>query len=79
MHPFSRNFSVGRTEFDQLEPGLGLWDCWVAVRRRLPLIIVIVICCLAITMAALCVMTPKYTATSTILIQHDIPQVLDVV
>ena len=79
MHPFSRNSSVGRTEFDQLEPGLGLWDCWVAVRRRLPLIIVIVVCCLAITMAALCVMTPKYTATSTILIQPDIPQVLDVV
>ena len=79
MHPIGRNSSFTRTEFEQLENGLGLWDCWLAVRRRLPLIATVVVSSLALTMAALFTMTPKYTATSTILIQPDIPQVLDVV
>lgn len=60
------------------ERGIGLWDCWQIVRRRLGLIVWIVIGTLTATWLVLYLMTPGYSGESVLLIDSEPPQELDV-
>jgi len=56
------------------ERGIGLWDCWHIIRRRLRLIVWIVVGTLTATWLALYLMTPGYSARSVLLIDSEPPQ-----
>jgi succinoglycan biosynthesis transport protein ExoP len=64
-------------EFDELY-GLGLWECWLTIRKRLRLLLGLIVGALTVAFIVVLVQTPRYTATATVLIQPETPQVLDV-
>jgi polysaccharide biosynthesis transport protein len=55
----------------------GLREYWRVIRRHLTLIVTIALCCVLVVGVAVFVVTPKYTATSVILIQPQPPRILD--
>jgi polysaccharide biosynthesis transport protein len=61
-----------------MSDGIGLADCWRVIRRSLRLICTLIIICLVITGVVLLLSTPNFTASSTLLIEPEPPQVLDV-
>jgi succinoglycan biosynthesis transport protein ExoP len=61
-----------------MSDGIGLVDCWRVIRRSLRLICTLIIICLLITGVVLSLSTPNFTASSTLLIEPEPPQVLDV-
>src|SRR5271170_4775182 len=64
-------------EFDERQ-GLGLWECWLTVRKRLGPLLGLTASALTLALLAILVQTPRYTATATVLIQPETPEVLDV-
>jgi len=66
-----------RQEFNE-QHGLGLWECWLTLRKRLVLLLGTVAGALIVALIVILVQTPRYTATATLLIQPSIPQILDV-
>ncbi|HTT77545.1 MAG TPA: polysaccharide biosynthesis tyrosine autokinase [Candidatus Binataceae bacterium] len=74
----SRLSDLGRFRPDLQEQGLGLWECWLTVRKRLALIIGLTAGALTLALIAIIVQKPRYTATATLLIQPETPQILDV-
>jgi polysaccharide biosynthesis transport protein len=54
-----------------------LWEYWLIVQRRQSLVIALVVLTLTITGLVVFTMTPVYTAESTVLIERQAPQVLD--
>jgi uncharacterized protein involved in exopolysaccharide biosynthesis len=64
-------------EFEERQ-GLGLWECWLTIRKRLGLLLGLTTGALTIALIATLAQTPRYTATTTVLIQPETPQVLDV-
>jgi polysaccharide biosynthesis transport protein len=58
--------------------GLGLWECWLTVRKRLVLVLGLIAVALTLALIAIVAQKPGYTATATLLIQPETPQVLDV-
>jgi polysaccharide biosynthesis transport protein len=58
--------------------GLGLWECWLTVRKRLVLVLGLIAVALTLALIAIVAQKPRYTATATLLIQPETPQVLDV-
>jgi polysaccharide biosynthesis transport protein len=61
-----------------MSDGIGLADCWRVIRRSLRLICTLIMICLLITGVVLLLSTPNFTASSTLLIEPEPPQVLDV-
>jgi len=59
--------------------GLGLWDCWLTVRKRFWLLIGSACAPLILTYIVILLKLPLFTATATLLIQSETPQVLNVV
>jgi uncharacterized protein involved in exopolysaccharide biosynthesis len=59
--------------------GLGLWDCWLTIRKRAWLVISAICAMLILTYTIILLDTPLFTATATLLIQFETPQVLNVV
>jgi polysaccharide biosynthesis transport protein len=58
--------------------GIGLAECWRVIRRSLRLICALLITFLLITGLVVFLKTPNFTASSTLLIEPQPPQVLDV-
>lgn len=58
--------------------GLGLWECWLTIRKRLVLVLCLIAGALTLALIAIVLQKPRYTATATLLIQPETPQVLDV-
>src|ERR1700722_19137415 len=58
--------------------GIGLADCWRIIRRYLRLICGLLAIALLVTGVAVFLMTPDYTASSTLLIEPEPAQVLDI-
>src|ERR1700677_1304153 len=58
--------------------GLGLWECWLTIRKRLVLVLCLIAGALTFALIAIVMQKPRYTATATLLIQPETPQVLDV-
>lgn len=61
-----------------MSDGIGLADCWRVIRRSLRLICTLIIISLLITGLVVFLTTPNFTANSTLLIEPEPPQVLDV-
>jgi uncharacterized protein involved in exopolysaccharide biosynthesis len=61
-----------------IDNGLGLDMCWRVLRRHLWMILVFVLTGVSLAVLAVSVMTPTYTAKSTLLIEPEAPQILDV-
>jgi polysaccharide biosynthesis transport protein len=59
------------------EDGIGLAEVWRIIRSRLRLTIFVVLTVMAATTLVIFVKTPVYTATATLLISPEPPQVLD--
>jgi uncharacterized protein involved in exopolysaccharide biosynthesis len=60
------------------EDGIGFVECWLTIRKRLTLITVTMAVALLLALIAILFQRPRYTATATLLIQPETPQVLDV-
>ena len=60
-----------------VEDGIGLDEVWRVVRRRLGLTVYLVLAALLLTGVAVFLKTPSYTARTTLLIEPEAPQVLD--
>jgi polysaccharide biosynthesis transport protein len=58
--------------------GIGLYDCWRVVKRYRRLIFALVATALFLTVVVVLLVTPNFVATSTLLIEPEPPQVLDV-
>jgi polysaccharide biosynthesis transport protein len=58
--------------------GIGLSDCWLVIRRHLHLIFGLLAAALLMTGLVVFLMTPNFTASSTLLIEPAPPQVLDI-
>jgi capsular exopolysaccharide synthesis family protein len=69
------NFSTSARGFDQDEPNLREYARVIAKHWRF--IVTLVICTLALASLVVFLMTPTYTAMSTVLIEPQAPQVLD--
>jgi polysaccharide biosynthesis transport protein len=61
-----------------IDEGIGLDQCWRVLRRHWGMMAVAVSLTIACTTAAVSLMTPEYTANSTLLIEPEPPRVLDV-
>jgi polysaccharide biosynthesis transport protein len=61
-----------------MSDGIGLADCWRVIRRSRRLICTLIIISLLITALVVFLTTPNFTASSTLLIEPEPPQVLDV-
>ena len=61
-----------------LDHGIGLDECWRIMRRRGRMIAGLVLSSVLITALVLSLLTPRYTAKSTLLIEPEPPQVLNV-
>jgi capsular exopolysaccharide synthesis family protein len=61
-----------------MSDGIGLADCWQVVRRSRRLICAILLISVLVTSGVVLLLTPNYTASSTLLIEPEPPQVLDV-
>jgi succinoglycan biosynthesis transport protein ExoP len=61
-----------------MSDGIGLVDCWRIIRRYLRLICGLLAITLLVTGVTVYLMTPDYTASSTLLIQPEPAQVLDI-
>jgi polysaccharide biosynthesis transport protein len=61
-----------------ISDGIGLADCWRVIRRSLRLICTLIIISLLIAGLVVFLSTPNFTASSTLLIEPEPPQVLDV-
>src|SRR5260370_27696457 len=64
-------------EFFTKEENSDLWDYWITLRRHLGLIVGIFVAVELITVFVLLLMTPLYTGVSTILIDCELPEVLE--
>ena len=62
----------------EMNEGIGLSDFWLVIRRYLKLILTLLAIALFSTSVVVLLMTPNYVATSTLLIEPEPPQVLDV-
>ncbi|HEX4209148.1 MAG TPA: polysaccharide biosynthesis tyrosine autokinase [Candidatus Binataceae bacterium] len=60
------------------EQGLGLWECWLTVRKRMALVLGLTAGGLTLALLAVVMQKPRYTASATLLIQPETPQILDV-
>jgi polysaccharide biosynthesis transport protein len=60
------------------EEGLRLRECWLTIRKRLALVLIMVAAALLLAIVAIVVQQPRYTAIATLLIQPETPQVLDI-
>ncbi|MBV8134978.1 MAG: polysaccharide biosynthesis tyrosine autokinase [Deltaproteobacteria bacterium] len=58
--------------------GIGLYDCWRVVKRYRRLIFALLATALFLTFVVVLLVTPNFVATSTLLIEPEPPQVLDV-
>ena len=58
--------------------GIGLSDCWSVIRRHSQLILGLLATVLLITGLVVFFITPNFTASSTLLIEPDLPRVLDI-
>ena len=54
-----------------------LWDYWVIIRKHQSLVLALLVLMLTVTGLVVFTMTPVYTAESTLLIERQAPQVLD--
>src|SRR6516165_4496417 len=61
-----------------MSDGIGLADCWRVIRRSLRLICTMIMASLLITGVVVFLSTANFTASSTLLIEPEPPQVLDV-
>ena len=61
-----------------MSDGIGLADCWQVIRRSRRLICMILAVSVLITGGVVLLRTPNFTASSTLLIEPEPPQVLDV-
>jgi polysaccharide biosynthesis transport protein len=61
-----------------VDNGIGLDMCWRIIRRHLRMIGAFVGACVLLTFAVVSVITPSYVAKSTLLIEPEAPQLLDV-
>ena len=61
-----------------IDNGIGLGVCWRIVRRHLRMILAIMLGGMALTLVAVSLMSPRYVAKSTLLIEPEAPQLLDV-
>lgn len=59
------------------ETGIGLWECWTAVRTHRRLIIALTAAALLLTATAALLATPNYTAYAILRIDPDTPHILD--
>ena len=59
------------------EPGIGLWECWTAIRAHGRLIIALTVAALSLTAVAVLLATPNYTAYAILRIDPDTPHILD--
>jgi capsular exopolysaccharide synthesis family protein len=64
-------------EFFTKEEDSDLWDYWITLRRHLGLIVGIFVAVELLTAFVLLLMTPLYTGLSTILIDREMPEVLE--
>jgi polysaccharide biosynthesis transport protein len=62
----------------EMGEGIGLYDSWRVVKRYRRLIFALVATALFLTMGVVLLLTPNFVATSTLLIEPEPPQVLDV-
>jgi capsular exopolysaccharide synthesis family protein len=62
----------------EMGEGIGLYDCWRVIKRYRRLIFALVATALFLTVAVVLLVTPNFVATSTLLIEPEPPQVLDV-
>src|ERR1700677_2591569 len=60
-----------------VEDGIGFDEVWRVIRRRLWLTVYLVLTALLLTGVAVFLKTPSYTARTTLLIEPEAPQVLD--
>ena len=58
--------------------GIGLYDCWRILKRYRRLIFALVATALLLTVGVVLLVTPNFVSTSTLLIEPEPPQVLDV-
>jgi capsular exopolysaccharide synthesis family protein len=58
--------------------GIGLYDCWLVIKRYRRLIFALVATALFLTVVVVLLVTPNFVATSTLLIEPEPAQVLDV-
>src|SRR5882757_3165469 len=79
-----RTFPDVRPEFEDdvwgvasQEEDSDLWVYWNVVRQHLRLILTLVIGAELLTALVIVTMTPLYTGVSTIMIEHQMPQLLD--
>jgi capsular exopolysaccharide synthesis family protein len=63
---------------DEADDGFTLREYWWVLRRHLRLIASLVACAMTLTLLALILMTPQYTASTTLLIERQPPQVLNI-
>jgi polysaccharide biosynthesis transport protein len=62
----------------EMGEGIGLYDCWRVLKRYRRLIFALVATALFLTAVVVFLSTPNFVATSTLLIEPEPPQVLDV-
>lgn len=62
----------------EMGEGIGLYDSWRVVKRYRRLIFALVAAALFLTVVVVLLVTPNFVATSTLLIEPEPPQVLDV-
>src|ERR1051325_3617487 len=58
-------------------PEIGFWDLWRVIRTRRRLIVVFFLAVVLTVAVGTLLMTPIYTSESTLLIQEQVPQVID--
>lgn len=75
--PESAFVSSGSRRVSPFEDGIGLAEVWRIIRSRLRLTIFIVLAAMTATIIVILVKTPIYTASATLLIAPEPPQVLD--
>ena len=63
---------------DDMREGIGLYDCWRVIKRYRRLIFALVAAALFLTVIVVLLVTPNFVATTTLLIEPEPPQVLDV-
>jgi succinoglycan biosynthesis transport protein ExoP len=61
-----------------MNDGIGLADCWQVIRRSRRIICTILVISVLVTGGVVLLTTPNYTASSTLLIEPEPPQLLDV-
>ena len=61
-----------------IDDGIGLNQCWLVIRRQWPMVAKIVFPAVILAWVAVSLMTPQYTAKSTLLIEPEPPRVLNV-